>query len=155
MVLIPCMGASGVVRMRMTNGACDIAEGLDGGARAGGILGGALNGVSTVTAFNMQQSIAEHYSEVRERKTASFVHPEFKYRCQCSVLYASSVSCLVFDELGSAFYLLPVSMYLACFPFISFRLVNRLSRNLSRCESSMGTSSPSASASDRVCCSSW
>lgn len=69
------MGAAGVIRMRMTNGACEITEGLEGGARAGVILGGALNGVSTVTAFNMQHSIAEQYSEVREHNPASVEYP--------------------------------------------------------------------------------
>ena len=56
--------------MRMSNGTYENTEGLDGGARAGVILGGALNGVSTVTAFNMQQSITERYSEVLEHKPA-------------------------------------------------------------------------------------
>lgn len=54
----------------MSNGNYENTEGLDGGARAGVILGGALNGVSTVTAFNMQHSIAEQYSEVLEHKPA-------------------------------------------------------------------------------------
>lgn len=66
--LIPLMGAAAVVQMQMMNGTYEKKEGLDGGAEAGVILGGALNGVSTVTAFNMQRSTAEKYDEVCEHE---------------------------------------------------------------------------------------
>ena len=60
-----------MVHRQMVNGSYEKTEGLDGGAEAGLILGGALNGVATVTAFNMQHSTAEKYGEVREEKPAS------------------------------------------------------------------------------------
>ncbi|CAM9429594.1 unnamed protein product [Ascophyllum nodosum] len=63
MALIPLMGAAAVVQMQMMNGTYEKTDGLDGGAEAGVILGGALNGVTTVTAFNMQRSTAEKYNE--------------------------------------------------------------------------------------------
>ena len=53
------------MQMQMMNGTYEKTDGLDGGAEAGVILGGALNGVTTVTAFNMQRSTAEKYNEVR------------------------------------------------------------------------------------------
>ena len=53
------------MQMQMMNGAYEKTEGLDGGAEAGVILGGALNGIATVTAFNMQRSTAEQYNKVR------------------------------------------------------------------------------------------
>lgn len=87
--LIPLMGAASVIRMRMSNGTYDDTEGLDGGAGAGVILGGALNGVSTVIAFNMQHSIAEQYSEVLEHKPT-------RDRYKCFVLHMSSAFFLVF-----------------------------------------------------------
>lgn len=65
MALIPLMGVAAVVQMQMLNGTYEKTEGLDGGAKAGVVLGGALNGVATVTAFNMQRSTAEQYNEVR------------------------------------------------------------------------------------------
>ncbi|CAM9814951.1 unnamed protein product, partial [Sphacelaria rigidula] len=61
MALIPLMGAASVIQMQMMNGSYGDSEGLDGGADAGVILGGALNGVDTVTAFNMQASTVEKY----------------------------------------------------------------------------------------------
>lgn len=65
-----------MVQMQMMNGTYEKKEGLDGGAEAGVILGGALNGVSTVTAFNMQSSTAEKYNEVREHEPRFTFHPK-------------------------------------------------------------------------------
>lgn len=58
------MGAAAVVQMQMMNGTYGDSSGLDGGTDAGVILGGALNGVTTVTAFNMQDSTAGKYEKV-------------------------------------------------------------------------------------------
>lgn len=58
------MAAAAVVQMQMMNGSYGDSGGLDGGATAGIILGGALNGITTVTAFNMQDSTARSYDEV-------------------------------------------------------------------------------------------
>lgn len=71
--LIPLMGAAAVIQMQMMNGTYEKKEGLDGGAEAGVILGGALNGVSTVTAFNMQRSTGEKYDEVCEHDLMTIV----------------------------------------------------------------------------------
>lgn len=62
--LIPLMGTAAVVQMQMMNGTYGDKSGLDGGADAGVILGGALNGVTTLTAFNMQSSTGERYDKV-------------------------------------------------------------------------------------------
>lgn len=51
--------------MHMLNGSYGDIDGLDGGADAGVILGGALNGVTTVAAFNMQEETALRYEKVR------------------------------------------------------------------------------------------
>ncbi|CAM9999696.1 unnamed protein product, partial [Laminaria digitata] len=63
LALIPMMAAAAVVQMQMMNGSYGDSGGLDGGASAGVILGGALNGIATVTAFNMQDSTARSYDE--------------------------------------------------------------------------------------------
>ncbi|CAM9430402.1 unnamed protein product [Ascophyllum nodosum] len=78
MALIPLVGAAAVVQRQMMNGRYETTEGLDGGAEAGLILGEALNGVTTVTAFNMQHSTAEKYGEaiaesIKTRKKQGFV----------------------------------------------------------------------------------
>lgn len=47
-------------------------EGLDGGGGAAGLLSSSLQGMTTVTAFNMQDKLAEDYkqaSEVMRRET--------------------------------------------------------------------------------------
>lgn len=72
MALIPLMGAAAVVQMQMMNGTYEKTEGLDGGTEAGVILGGALNGVTTVTAFNMQRSTVEKYNEARQHDLSIF-----------------------------------------------------------------------------------
>lgn len=63
--LIPLMATAAIVQMQMMNGSYGDDTGLDGGARAGVILGGALNGVTTVAAFNMQDSTSSDYEQVR------------------------------------------------------------------------------------------
>lgn len=63
--LVPLMAAAGVIQMQMLNGTYGDSDGLDGGASAGTILGGALNGVTTVTALNLQAHTAEKYANVR------------------------------------------------------------------------------------------
>ncbi|CAM9430112.1 unnamed protein product, partial [Ascophyllum nodosum] len=78
MALIPLMGAAAVVQMQMMNGTYEKTEGLDGGAEAGVILGGALNGIATVTAFNMQRSTAEQYNKaiaesIKSRKQRGYM----------------------------------------------------------------------------------
>lgn len=54
-----------MVQMQMMNGSYGDADGLDGGAQAGVILGGALNGVTTMTAFNLQEHTSVEYNKVR------------------------------------------------------------------------------------------
>ncbi|CAM9333516.1 unnamed protein product, partial [Hapterophycus canaliculatus] len=61
--LIPLMATAAVVQMQMMNGSYGDDTGLDGGARAGVILGGALNGVTTVAAFNLQDTTSLDYEE--------------------------------------------------------------------------------------------
>ncbi|CAN0102225.1 unnamed protein product [Pylaiella littoralis] len=61
--LIPLMATAAIVQMQMMNGSYGDANGLDGGAKAGVILGGALNGVTTVAAFNMQDATSTSYEE--------------------------------------------------------------------------------------------
>lgn len=74
MGLVPMMAAAAVVQMQMLNGSYGDADDLDGGASAGVILGGALNGITTVTAFNMQETTAKRYEEV---KGNVFAEPDF------------------------------------------------------------------------------
>ncbi|CAM9124263.1 unnamed protein product [Phaeothamnion confervicola] len=61
MALIPVMAFAGVMQV-----SCGVTsaffDGLDGGVGAGVILGGALNGVTTVTAFNMQAKVGKDYT---------------------------------------------------------------------------------------------
>lgn len=66
--LIPLMATAAIVQMQMMNGSYGDANGLDGGAKAGVILGGALNGVTTVAAFNMQDATSTSYEEVNAEK---------------------------------------------------------------------------------------
>lgn len=54
-----------MVQMQMMNGSYGDTDGLDGGAQAGVILGGALNGVTTMTAFNLQEHTSTEYDKVR------------------------------------------------------------------------------------------
>lgn len=58
------MATAAIVQMQMMNGSYGDTGGLDGGAQAGVILGGALNGVTTVAAFNMQDSTSSSYEKV-------------------------------------------------------------------------------------------
>lgn len=64
LALVPMMAAAAVVQMQMMNGSYGDSGGLDGGAKAGVILGGALNGMTTVTALNMQDVTSSQYDEV-------------------------------------------------------------------------------------------
>ena len=41
-------------------------QGLDGGGGAAGLLSSALQGMTTVTAFNMQEKLAEDYRQASE-----------------------------------------------------------------------------------------
>ncbi|CAN0289073.1 unnamed protein product, partial [Ectocarpus sp. 12 AP-2014] len=63
LALIPMMATAAIVQMQMMNGSYGDTDGLDGGAQAGVILGGALNGVTTVAAFNMQDSTSANYEK--------------------------------------------------------------------------------------------
>lgn len=70
---IPLIAVAGVIQMRMINGSDGDDEGLDGGSSAGTILANALNGISTVQAFNMQQGVTGRYRDavktsVKDRK---------------------------------------------------------------------------------------
>lgn len=65
MALVPMMAGVSVLQMQMMNGTFGDSDGLDGGADAGVILGGALNGVTTVTAFNMQEETSKKYHKVK------------------------------------------------------------------------------------------
>jgi ATP-binding cassette, subfamily B (MDR/TAP), member 1 len=64
--------------MAMLSGGYGDTEGLDGGSSAGLVLGGALNGITTVQAFNMQPAMSERYHEavsstVSERKKRGLI----------------------------------------------------------------------------------
>jgi ATP-binding cassette, subfamily B (MDR/TAP), member 1 len=64
--------------MAMLSGGYGDTEGLDGGSSAGLVLGGALNGITTVQAFNMQPAMGERYHEaisstVSERKRRGLI----------------------------------------------------------------------------------
>eukprot|EP00903_Cladosiphon_okamuranus_P008530 g8189.t1 len=63
LALIPMMASASFVQMQMMNGTYGDTEGLDGGAKAGVILGGALNGVTTMTAFNLQEHTSAEYDK--------------------------------------------------------------------------------------------
>ena len=41
-------------------------QGLDGGGGAAGLLSSSLQGMTTVTAFNMQEKLAEDYKQASE-----------------------------------------------------------------------------------------
>lgn len=66
------MAVAGIIQMRMRTGSYGDSGGLDGGAKAGLILGGALNGVTTITAFNMQEETARNYERVSETDSALY-----------------------------------------------------------------------------------
>ncbi|CAN0363432.1 unnamed protein product, partial [Discosporangium mesarthrocarpum] len=63
-VLVPLMAAAAFVQMAMVNGSYGDDEGLNGGNEAAKILGGALNAMTTVTAFNLQGKTSEDYNKV-------------------------------------------------------------------------------------------
>lgn len=46
-----------------------VAQGLDGGHDAAGLLSSSLQGMATVTAFNMQGRLAEDYKRASEVRT--------------------------------------------------------------------------------------
>ncbi|CAM9485529.1 unnamed protein product [Discosporangium mesarthrocarpum] len=64
--LIPLIAAAGMIQMAMMTGAYGDNEGLDGGSKAAGLLSGSLSGMSTVTAFNMQQRLTNEYADASE-----------------------------------------------------------------------------------------
>ncbi|KAG5181118.1 ATP-binding cassette, sub-family B, member 1A [Tribonema minus] len=76
--MVPLIGAAGVVQMAMFTGGYGDNEGLDGGSSAGVILGGALNGITTVHAFSMQGAMCDRYHEavkgtIKERKRRGII----------------------------------------------------------------------------------
>ena len=71
-------GAAGVVQMAMISGGYGDSKGLDGGLSASSILGGALNAVTTVHAFNMQQTMCDRYGAavkgtIKDRKKRGLI----------------------------------------------------------------------------------
>ncbi|CAM9371348.1 unnamed protein product [Chrysoparadoxa australica] len=61
--LIPMMAFAGIIQMAMLTGRYNDDEGLDGGTSAGVILGGSLNNMTTVAAFNMQSDVSKRYGD--------------------------------------------------------------------------------------------
>lgn len=62
--LLPMMGIAAYLQNRAILGESDDGE-VEGLASPGLILGSALNGIATVTAFNMQDDTASKYEKVR------------------------------------------------------------------------------------------
>eukprot|EP00752_Nemacystus_decipiens_P011582 g10286.t1 len=63
---IPFIAVAGIVQMAMLTGGYGDKDGLDGGGGAAGLLSSALQGMTTVTAFNMQEKLAEDYKKASE-----------------------------------------------------------------------------------------
>ncbi|CAM9784749.1 unnamed protein product, partial [Ectocarpus sp. 12 AP-2014] len=63
---IPLIAVAGIVQMAMMTGGYGDNDGLDGGGNAAGLLSSALQGMSTVTAFNMQERLAADYKQASE-----------------------------------------------------------------------------------------
>jgi ATP-binding cassette subfamily B (MDR/TAP) protein 1 len=75
---IPLIALAGVIQMASISGSYGDEEGLDGGSTASAILGGALNSVSTVQAFNLQLESSNQYSKamhvsIVSRKRRGFI----------------------------------------------------------------------------------
>ncbi|CAM9703395.1 unnamed protein product, partial [Scytosiphon promiscuus] len=68
---IPLIAAAGVVQMAMVTGGYGDNDGLDGGGGAAGLLSSSLQGMTTVTAFNMQEKLAEDYKNASESSLAA------------------------------------------------------------------------------------
>lgn len=66
MATIPLIAFAGIVQMAMMTGGYGDNDGLDGGNSAAGLLSSSLQGMTTVTAFNMQDSLAEEYKKASE-----------------------------------------------------------------------------------------
>ncbi|CAN0564892.1 unnamed protein product, partial [Ectocarpus sp. 12 AP-2014] len=66
MAMIPLIAAAGVVQMAMLTGGYGDNDGLDGGGGAAGLLSSSLQGMTTVTAFNMQEKLAQDYKQASE-----------------------------------------------------------------------------------------
>ncbi|KAG5184898.1 ATP-binding cassette, sub-family B, member 1A [Tribonema minus] len=76
--MVPLIGFAGVVQMAMLSGGYGDTEGLDGGSSAGVVLGGALNGITTVNAFNMQADMSARYHDavkgtIKDRKRRGLI----------------------------------------------------------------------------------
>lgn len=69
--IIPLVALSGIIQMRMFNSLNDEsdAKGLDGGKSANTILSNALNAVTTVHAFNLQQLMTTRFIEATEESS--------------------------------------------------------------------------------------
>ncbi|CAM9424622.1 unnamed protein product [Ascophyllum nodosum] len=66
MATIPLIAFAGIVQMAMVTGGYGDGEGLDGGVGAAGLLSSSLQGMTTVTAFNMQEKLADDYRQASE-----------------------------------------------------------------------------------------
>ncbi|CAM9424479.1 unnamed protein product [Ascophyllum nodosum] len=66
MATIPLIAFAGIVQMAMMTGGYGDGEGLDGGVGAAGLLSSSLQGMTTVTAFNMQEKLADDYRQASE-----------------------------------------------------------------------------------------
>ncbi|CAM9323468.1 unnamed protein product [Pylaiella littoralis] len=64
--MIPLIAIAGIVQMAMFTGEYGDKDGLDGGGGAAGLLSSSLQGMTTVTAFNMQEKLAQDYKEASE-----------------------------------------------------------------------------------------
>ncbi|CAM9323517.1 unnamed protein product [Pylaiella littoralis] len=64
--MIPLIAFAGIVQMAMLTGGYGDDDGLDGGGGAAGLLSSSLQGMTTVTAFNMQEKLAQDYKEASE-----------------------------------------------------------------------------------------
>ncbi|CAM9636069.1 unnamed protein product, partial [Ectocarpus sp. 4 AP-2014] len=63
---VPLIAAAGVVQMTMLTGGYGDNDGLDGGGGAAGLLSSSLQGMTTVTAFNVQEKLAEDCKQASE-----------------------------------------------------------------------------------------
>ncbi|CAM9769475.1 unnamed protein product, partial [Laminaria digitata] len=66
MATIPLIAFAGIVQMAMMTGGYGDNDGLDGGNSAAGLLSSSLQGMTTVTAFNMQDNLADAYKNASE-----------------------------------------------------------------------------------------
>lgn len=64
MALVPLMASASILQRRVADGRDRGGEDLNGNIEAVETLSGALNGITTVTAFSLQEDTAKKYEKV-------------------------------------------------------------------------------------------